>query len=621
MEIDRGSTSHDQITRKHGEDKEEEERGKLNPIVVLLLGAPGSGKSTFCDHVMKNCPRPWARICQDTISNGKSGTKIQCLASAGTALKDGKGVFIDRCNLEREQRAEFLKLGGPKVEKHAVVLDLPAKLCISQSVKRSGHKDNLQGGKASAVVNRMLQKKELPKLSEGFTRITFCQDENDVQETINMYIALGPSGDAISEANVSQKSVHNEASKEKDLGIESTQNISFRLGQAFEEVKDCERVEMTSFAGRNASDNIPTLAFPSISTAVFQFNLEKASDIIVEKVEEFISKIGKGRLVLVDLSHGSKILSLVRTKAAKKNVESSKFFTVVGDITRLHSCEGLNCNVIANAANWFVPINASSLNCLCLLIFFILKVTGLKSDRVTGCYIICKHDTIEMISGVIHEIYSKKKCGRELERMGDSRSFHIADRILSQHGSQEIRHRMAQRHLLVLARGEGLDRLADVCREHLSLLKTMHAVGLKWAEKFLDENKSLVFRLGYHSAPSMRQLHLHVISQDFDSKHLKNKKHWNSFNTPFFRDSVDVIQEINEHGKAMLKNEDNFLSMELRCHRCQSAHPNIPRLRSHICSCQAPFPTALPQNSHLVFVPSEDVLANSYSLCNSFSDV
>jgi aprataxin len=30
-------------------------------------------------------------------------------------------------------------------------------------------------------------------------------------------------------------------------------------------------------------------------------------------------------------------------------------------------------------------------------------------------------------------------------------------------------------------------------------LKRMHAVGLKWAEKFLSENASLVFRLGYHS--------------------------------------------------------------------------------------------------------------------------
>ncbi|KAL2509968.1 transcription factor bHLH [Forsythia ovata] len=164
----------------------------------------------------------------------------------------------------------------------------------------------------------------------------------------------------------------------------------------------------------------------------------------------------------------------------------------------------------------------------------------------------------------------------------------------------------AQRHLLVLARGEGLNRLADVRREHLSLLKTMYAVGLKWTEKFLDENKSLAFRLGYHSVPSMRQLHLHVISQDFNSQHLKNKKHWNSFNSPFFRDSVDVIQEVSNHGKVVLKNEDNILSMELRCHRCRSAHPNIPLLRSHISSCQASFPAGLLQNGRLVFVPSED---------------
>lgn len=50
-----------------------------------------------------------------------------------------------------------------------------------------------------------------------------------------------------------------------------------------------------------------------------------------------------------------------------------------------------------------------------------------------------------------------------------------------------------------MARYDGLDCLADVCKEHLQILKTMHAVGLKWAKKFLNEDASLVFRLGYHS--------------------------------------------------------------------------------------------------------------------------
>lgn len=103
--------------------------------------------------------------------------------------------------------------------------------------------------------------------------------------------------------------------------------------------------------------------------------------------------------------------------------------------------------------------------------------------------------------------------------------------------------------------------------------------------------------------PSMRQLHLHVISQDFDSKNLKNKKHWNSFNTAFFLDSVDVLEEVSSHGKATLRDDESLLSMELRCHRCRSAHPNIPRLKSHISNCQAPFPPSLLQNSRLVLAP------------------
>lgn len=103
----------------------------------------------------------------------------------------------------------------------------------------------------------------------------------------------------------------------------------------------------------------------------------------------------------------------------------------------------------------------------------------------------------------------------------------------------------------------------------------------------------------------MRQLHLHVISQDFDSKHLKNKKHWNSFTTPFFRDSVDVMEEVDKHGKAIIKDDERFHSMELRCHRCRSAHPNIPRLKTHISKCQATFASVLLENGRLIFLPGQ----------------
>ncbi|CAI5483730.1 unnamed protein product [Closterium sp. Yama58-4] len=206
----------------------------------------------------------------------------------------------------------------------------------------------------------------------------------------------------------------------------------------------------------------------------------------------------------------------------------------------------------------------------------------------------------------------------------------------------------------------------------------------------------LRFRFGFHQVPSMHQLHLHAISQDLDSPHLKHKKHWNSFASPFFRDALQVISQIEQHGHvlpalptthiassvagqnlfpgsgetsprappvapeagagkgsgaavaegaavaaaealgglaiagdgegrsgerlageesrkavadadaaprsrsrlgasdevvgALEKEARHLLRHELRCHRCRSVQPNLPRLKTHIRTCSAPMP-------------------------------
>mmetsp|Transcript_27512 Transcript_27512/g.69377 ORF Transcript_27512/g.69377 Transcript_27512/m.69377 type:complete len:359 (-) Transcript_27512:40-1116(-) len=43
----------------------------------------------------------------------------------------------------------------------------------------------------------------------------------------------------------------------------------------------------------------------------------------------------------------------------------------------------------------------------------------------------------------------------------------------------------------------------------------------------------LTFRHGVHAEPSLHQLHVHVISEDFRAAALKNRKHWLSFQPPF----------------------------------------------------------------------------------------
>ncbi|KAG2730831.1 hypothetical protein G9P44_005980 [Scheffersomyces stipitis] len=50
----------------------------------------------------------------------------------------------------------------------------------------------------------------------------------------------------------------------------------------------------------------------------------------------------------------------------------------------------------------------------------------------------------------------------------------------------------------------------------------------------LAEFKNKFIKSGIHSIPSLRNLHIHVITQDFFSIRMKHKKHYNSFTTKFF---------------------------------------------------------------------------------------
>ncbi|KAL3027338.1 hypothetical protein AAZX31_03G046800 [Glycine max] len=231
----------------------------------------------------------------------------------------------------------------------------------------------------------MLQHKELPKLSEGFSRITFCQNESDVKNALNTYNTLGPL-DSLPHGCFGQKNPDSKiqlgimmflkkaevpvaaASRESCIEDPTSQTLgknnscckdketlSSIPDNANSEMKEVES-QAVGFAGSHANqvspDDIPTLVFPSISTSDFQFNHEKAVDMIFEKVAEFSNKFRNARLVLIDFSHKSKILSLVKAKVAGKNIDTQKFFTHVGDITHLYSRGGLRCNVITNAANW-----------------------------------------------------------------------------------------------------------------------------------------------------------------------------------------------------------------------------------------------------------------------------
>ncbi|MPC23927.1 aprataxin-like [Portunus trituberculatus] len=138
----------------------------------------------------------------------------------------------------------------------------------------------------------------------------------------------------------------------------------------------------------------------------------------------------------------------------------------------------------------------------------------------------------------------------------------------------------ARYHFLAIPK-INVPNLKALKREQSELLRYMQDQCHLLASKY----PHVEFRYGYHAIPSMSQLHLHMISQDFDSPCLKTKRHWNSFNTKYFLDSADVIRCLEERGMVVTMTPiagEKLLDLPLKCHKCIYSPQNMPKLKQHL---------------------------------------
>lgn len=318
---------------------------------------------------------------QDVISNGKRGTKVQCLKLAGTALSTGRSVLIDRCNIDVEQRKEFLLLAKERgIEAHALVINLPLSVCIQRASQRIEHEGGLQGSGVGGVVTRVSRSRIPPTLEEGFVRITYCRTDTELEKSVALYSQLdvrgrlpsGVFGASVQEGkgtlrsllqNVGKEVKPKSSSDQQALQISSfSQNVrgstsassSPHLNGGDRRIDASVADMMVEMSENDDTDGARSLAFPSISTADFQFDHEMAADIIVEMVIEFHRNPNHAglKLVFVDLSANSDMLCRVSKKAAEAGLSSLQLLIHAGDITKLLSSGGPKCNFIANATNW-----------------------------------------------------------------------------------------------------------------------------------------------------------------------------------------------------------------------------------------------------------------------------
>ena len=139
----------------------------------------------------------------------------------------------------------------------------------------------------------------------------------------------------------------------------------------------------------------------------------------------------------------------------------------------------------------------------------------------------------------------------------------------------------AKHHYLILPK-EDISSMNALNGSHIKLIRHMLKLAKVFTAQFTKVNCK--FQYGFHSKPSMTRLHMHIISQDFDSLHLKTKKHWNSFTTDFFMDAEVVISKLQDEGQVVVDPMkcDSMLKQPLHCHVCHEPFPTMPKLKLHI---------------------------------------
>eukprot|EP01080_Neovahlkampfia_damariscottae_P010805 gene10805-3423_t len=138
-------------------------------------------------------------------------------------------------------------------------------------------------------------------------------------------------------------------------------------------------------------------------------------------------------------------------------------------------------------------------------------------------------------------------------------------------------------HLLIVPNDLSITNCSKLNKNHKSLLKHMNELAKEISKEInLQTDGNIEFKWGFHAIPSLKLLHLHLISQDFISPCLKNKKHWNSFTTQFFVSIDEVLKQIDENGKVNFdeKYYEKFEKQNLQFKMIQ--FKNIPELKKFL---------------------------------------
>ena len=132
--------------------------------IVLMVGLPGSGKSTFA---MSLCAPDFVYICQDLL---KSRKRVE--DATRKAMAKNISVVIDRLNSTALQRSYFISIAKEfNASVSVVVMDTDPGLCNKRCCERVDHPTITSKDDAKRVIEQCLNTWENPRNEEGIHTI------------------------------------------------------------------------------------------------------------------------------------------------------------------------------------------------------------------------------------------------------------------------------------------------------------------------------------------------------------------------------------------------------------------------------------------------------------------
>ena len=159
--------------------------------LILLIGLPGSGKSTFSRALEEGMPYKFVRINQDELKTRKRcQAKVQAILDNKSNKTNHPCIVIDRCNFDAQQRLTWLDIARrAKLPVYCIYLQVPIQVCVRRCQSRVGHQTVLPQD-AKRVVTTVQSQFQLPTQEEinMFQSYTTVRNGDEFNDTILMLL-------------------------------------------------------------------------------------------------------------------------------------------------------------------------------------------------------------------------------------------------------------------------------------------------------------------------------------------------------------------------------------------------------------------------------------------------